>query len=115
MITLERITELAADLRREGVTAIADDLTGAQEGVFSGTELAMKWRFLLGSALEDARLTSTTRREVQEAWADLNSVLSQRPLPTLPGRLGRPLPGNMSDLPQDVGSATTGHWDPRGK
>jgi hypothetical protein len=76
MITVERISEIAACLRQEGATVAADDLTHAHDGVFSGTELAMRWRFHLAKALELSSLSAATRQQVKQVWNALDATLS---------------------------------------
>ena len=76
MVASERIAEIAAHLRNEGIAAIADNLANAHKGVFGGTELAMKWRFHLANALNEERLSPETRREVEQVWQELEAALS---------------------------------------
>jgi hypothetical protein len=76
MVTTERLSEIAARLRDEGAVEVSDHLQNAHDGVFSGTELAMKWRFHLAEALKLEGLSAATRQEAQRAWCKLEAALS---------------------------------------
>ena len=71
MITVERVTELASYVRADGADQLASDLETADAGVFSGTERAMKLRFLLAATLRDERLSASTRTAIQTEWQEL--------------------------------------------
>ncbi|WP_018062016.1 hypothetical protein [Caulobacter sp. UNC279MFTsu5.1] len=76
MVTAGRVIEIAARLREEGAAAVADQLATAHEGVFNGTELAMKWRFYVAQARKLNTLSAPTRQEVEQVWRELQVALS---------------------------------------
>jgi len=76
MATVGRVVEIAARLREEGAIAIAEELATAHEGVFSGTELAMKWRFYVAQARKLETLSAPTRQQLEEVWRELQVALS---------------------------------------
>jgi len=41
----EQISDLAADVQREGFSALSDTLLQAHRRIFNGAELYMAWRF----------------------------------------------------------------------
>lgn len=75
MMSVERMIELATRLREEGAASSADELATAHEGIFSGTELFMKWRFVVAK-VSKVTLSDATSREVDQVLAELNAALS---------------------------------------
>lgn len=75
MVAVSDIAQVARTLRDEGLVHVADELAAAHLGIFNGTELAMKWRFLLAQALE-AELSSDAREQAQSLWNELDRALA---------------------------------------
>ena len=75
MVGVADIARIARKLRDDGQLELADELAEAHVGVFSSTELAMKWRFLLAQALE-GKLSRDTRVQAQSIWRQLERALA---------------------------------------
>jgi hypothetical protein len=75
MVAVSDVAQIASRLREAGLLELAEDLADAHAGVFSSTELAMKWRFLLARAL-DCELPHDVREQAQSLWRQVNEALA---------------------------------------
>jgi hypothetical protein len=76
MTPYEQIADLAADLRRDGFSALNEGLLQAHRGIFNGTELYMAWRFHVAKVLEEPGLSNPTKAKAQRLWVLLDKELS---------------------------------------
>jgi hypothetical protein len=68
---MTRIEEVASALNQDGLDFMAERLRRSHKGVFSSTELALKWRWNVVQILELTSISEHTRTKARELLADL--------------------------------------------
>jgi hypothetical protein len=75
---MTEIEELANALKKDGLDFVAERLRKSHKGIFSGTELALKWRWNLVQILELPSISEGTRTKATRLLADIEKLLGYR-------------------------------------